>query len=118
MALSTSRRLTGRGSMLAAAALIACTLNAAPAYATVQKTGSKSCGYQQYVTIVSRGGGTIRHYAGSTLKATYYHGPDDMFTDTTGTGRNSTTWKVTSTGGSLSDSGTYATCSPSPTLAS
>lgn len=102
-----------RASLAVATTLAASVLYAPNAFAVVEKSGSKSCGYQQYVTIVSKGNGTIKHYVGSTLKATYYHSNSTLFVDTTGTGRNSTSWKVTSTGGLLDDSGTYATCSPS-----
>lgn len=96
-----------------ALSLLACTLTASPASAVVQKTGSKSCGLNQFVSIKATGSGNIKfYYPSSTYRTSRNHGTA-IYSSTVATGRNSTTWKVT-TDGLLDDAATNAVCAPAP----
>lgn len=93
--------------------MAATSLVAGPANAVVEKSGSKSCGYNQFVSIRGYGSGVLKfYYPSTTYKTSSDHG-SAIYATTVSTGKNSATWKVTSTG-YLQDAGTYASCSPSP----
>jgi hypothetical protein len=88
------------------AVLLAATATAA--YADVSKTGSTNCPLGSYVVLEGDGSGLISFYWPSgTLQAHVDHG-DFIYTTEENTSRRSTSWKISSTGGLLDDTGTYA----------
>lgn len=82
------------------------------AFAVVSKSGSTSCPYQSVVIVVGKGSGYMEWYWPSgTLQRESNHG-SDIYSESYNTGRRSTTWQVTTTGGYLDDTGTYGWCMP------
>lgn len=85
-------------------------VTAAPAYATVQKSGSQSCGSGLYVELVGKGQGNISFYLPSgTLRYSEHH--STIYTGYYRSNSRSASWTVSSDD-ILVDSGTYATCVP------
>jgi len=79
-----------------------------PAYAVVEKSGSRSCGSNQHIDLESLGYGTVKHYAPTgNLQATYQ--TVNAQYRRTHTNQTSSSWRITSTGG-LSNDFTGAFC--------
>lgn len=96
-----------RSAITAGAVTVAIIVAAAPAHATIQKTGYKACSVGEVVVLQAHGDGDIRFYTGGTLRDTRYNVPLSYWTYRTRS--RTVNWKITSTG-SLYDAGTKGTC--------